>query len=96
MIRIVNKKNFNGKGIYIGRPSPLGNPFAIGKDGDRDEVIRKYRIYLKKAMETNNRIKEIIERIKELSKKEDVYLICWCFPKKCHGEVIKEIVENLS
>jgi hypothetical protein len=29
--------------VYIGRPSKWGNPFVIGKHGDRAAVIRKYR-----------------------------------------------------
>ena len=29
--------------IYVGRPSKWGNPFVIGRDGSRDEVIAKYR-----------------------------------------------------
>lgn len=28
--------------VYIGRGSPWGNPFVIGKDGDRKECIDKY------------------------------------------------------
>ena len=38
--------------IYIGRAngklkgSPLGNPFSIGVDGDRAEVIEKFRQWL--------------------------------------------------
>ena len=35
MITIENKKTYQGDGIYIGRPSLLGNPYAIGKDGTR-------------------------------------------------------------
>ncbi|PIW12451.1 MAG: hypothetical protein COW35_01440, partial [Candidatus Infernicultor aquiphilus] len=34
--------------VYIGRPSKWGNPFTIGKDGTRSEVIEKYRIWLMK------------------------------------------------
>jgi hypothetical protein len=29
--------------VYVGRPSKWGNPFVIGRDGSRDEVIAKYR-----------------------------------------------------
>ncbi len=25
--------------IYVGRPSPLGNPYVLGRDGNREEVI---------------------------------------------------------
>lgn len=32
--------------VYVGRPSKWGNPFAIGRDGTRQEVIDKYRAYL--------------------------------------------------
>ncbi|MDQ5843653.1 MAG: DUF4326 domain-containing protein [Thermoproteota archaeon] len=27
--------------VYIGRPSKWGNPFKIGKDGSREEVIQR-------------------------------------------------------
>jgi len=93
MIRIVNKRNYTGLGIYIGRPSPLGNPFVIGRDGDREEVIRKYRDFLEIAIHNDERIKAEFERLEELNKKGDVILICWCAPSKCHGDVIKEIIE---
>jgi hypothetical protein len=32
--------------IYIGRPSKWGNPFVIGRDGNRGQVIEKYRAYI--------------------------------------------------
>ena len=94
MIKIVNKRLFKGKGIYIGRPSVLGNPFIIGRDGDREEVIRKYREYLERAIESDYRVKAAFEMIRELNKKGAVVLICWCAPEKCHGDVIKEMIEN--
>jgi hypothetical protein len=31
---------------YVGRPSPLGNPFALGRDGSREQVIARYRRWL--------------------------------------------------
>lgn len=33
--------------IFIGRPSKWGNPYVIGQDGTRTEVIAKFREYLK-------------------------------------------------
>jgi len=70
--------------IYIGRGSKWGNPFLIGKDGTRKEVIFKYRNYI-----LNN--KELMTCIHEL---KDKTLGCWCSPKPCHGDVLKEIAEN--
>ena len=32
--------------VYVGRPSPLGNPYAIGRDGDRAAVVARYRRWL--------------------------------------------------
>jgi hypothetical protein len=32
--------------VYVGRPSKWGNPFAIGRDGTRDEVIAKCRAWI--------------------------------------------------
>ena len=40
--------------VYIGRanrsyslsPSPLANPYVLGRDGNRDEVVEKYRKWL--------------------------------------------------
>jgi hypothetical protein len=32
--------------VYIGRPGKWGNPFVIGKDGTRAEVIAKYEAWL--------------------------------------------------
>lgn len=33
--------------IYIGRPGKWGNPFTIGKDGTREEVIVKYEEWIR-------------------------------------------------
>ncbi len=30
--------------VYIGRPSKWGNPFQIGRDGTRAEVIARYEL----------------------------------------------------
>src|SRR5262249_30543458 len=46
MIRVENKRTYRGAGVYIGRPSLLGNPFEIGVHGEREDVIRFYRQWL--------------------------------------------------
>jgi hypothetical protein len=56
LTRVVNIDRKEPYDIYIGRGSAWGNPYAIGIDGDRDEVIRKYRYdfergYLKSSKE---------------------------------------------
>ena len=32
--------------VYCGRPSKWGNPFVIGRDGSRADVIAKYRRWI--------------------------------------------------
>lgn len=65
--------------VYIGRPSKWGNPFAIGKDGNRAEVIKKYREYLYSNPELLAAAKN------ELAGKD---LVCFCAPQACHGDVL--------
>ena len=64
--------------VYIGRPSKWGNPFKIGVDGTRDEVIRKYREYVLRTPQLNNALHELEGKI----------LGCWCAPKPCHGDIL--------
>ena len=70
--------------VYIGRPSKWGNPFIIGKDGTREEVISKYEMYI-----MNNP-----ELIQDLSELEGMTLGCWCKPNACHGDVLKRLVSD--
>ena len=71
--------------VYIGRPSKWGNPFKIGKDGSRDEVIFKYRQWL--LSQPN-----LVEQAKKELKGYD--LVCWCKPYPCHGDVLLEIANE--
>lgn len=71
--------------VYIGRPSKWGNPFSIGRDGTRDEVIAKYREWLKTQPDLMKQIK-IELRGKVLG--------CWCVPKPCHGDILIEIANS--
>ena len=70
--------------VYIGRPSIWGNPFEIGKDGTRQEVINKYEDYI-----LGN--PELLAKLPELKGKR---LGCWCAPQECHGDVLVDLVEN--
>lgn len=83
MKRVVHCKKENYD-IYIGRPSKWGNPFVVGKDGTRKEVIDKYRKYI-----LSN--KELLDSLDEL---EGKVLGCWCKPKSCHGDVLVELIEK--
>ena len=68
--------------VYIGRPGPWGNPFVIGEDGSRDEVIAKYRSHLWE------RVKASPEFVSKLASLHGKVLGCYCAPQPCHGDVL--------
>jgi len=90
-VDIKNKKTYSGPGVYVGRPSALSNPFKIGRDGTRDEVIAKYAVWLDERLREDCAAKTAFNDLLEtLRLFEEVTLICWCAPKRCHAEVIRD------
>lgn len=89
---IIVNKHHGKSGEYIGRGSPLGNPFIIGKDGSREQVIAKYRVWLNEQIMRKNPV--VLDELNRLGNKaideKGLALQCFCYPKPCHGEVIKE------
>ena len=81
--RVVNlrRERFD---VYIGRESKWGNKFVIGRDGDRAEVIRKYREWVL----GNDYLLSCLGELK------DKVLGCYCKPLPCHGDVLVELVEQ--
>ncbi len=83
-----------GEVVYIGRNMPRrrlagngwGNPFVIGEDGNREEVIEQFRTWLMVHP-------ELLARLPELSGKK---LGCWCWPKPCHGDVLAALAEGVQ
>jgi len=64
--------------VYIGRPSKWGNPFVVGKHGQRGECIALYEGWLRRNA-------ALIEALDEL---RGLVLGCWCAPRPCHGDVL--------
>ncbi|MDV3002444.1 MAG: hypothetical protein N5P05_004099 (plasmid) [Chroococcopsis gigantea SAG 12.99] len=105
MIKVVNgkKAGFVGKDkIYIGRSnsfynlkaSVLMNKFVIGKDGNREEVIEKYKKWLWMEFKKGGEVYEELVRIgKKVKEGESVELVCYCVPMGCHGNVVKRCIE---
>jgi len=72
--------------VYIGRPSKWGNPYVIGPDGTRDEVIQKYEQHIRTSP-------ILMRALPGLSGKT---LGCWCPPKPCHGDVLIKILNEMG
>lgn len=81
---VVNKHHKVPYDVYIGRGSIWGNPYVIGKDGDRDEVIDKYEAHLLGSP-------HLLDRLAELQGKR---LACFCAPKRCHGDVLARYADK--
>ncbi len=78
--------------IYIGREVPehgldaskWGNPFvlAVDTDAERDRVLTLYRAWIVDQP-------ELMQSLEELRGQR---LGCWCAPKRCHGDVLVELL----
>ncbi len=54
-VHVVNRKTYTGKDAhYVGRPSPLGNPFTVKQHG-HGVAIDLYKDWLNLQYSTNNR-----------------------------------------
>ena len=87
MPRVLNKNReaVPKDAIYVGRPSKWGNPFEIGADGTRWEVILQHRKWVLSQP-------ELIAAIQKELKGKD--LVCFCCPKPCHGNTLLEIANR--
>jgi hypothetical protein len=89
MPKVWNKRDPNcpKDAVYIGRPSLYGNPFVIGKHGDRDQVIWRYKKEVIGEMTPAQ-----LDLLKANLRGKD--LVCWCKPAACHGDVLLEIANE--
>jgi hypothetical protein len=94
----------NRNNYYIGRGSPLGNPFthngvrtSLAKLSfkTREEAIAAYEVWFDEQYGVNKELTEYFDEIYEKYKNgEDVYLGCYCRPLSCHGEIIEKSLQN--
>lgn len=85
MTKVVNKYR-EAYDTYIGRGSKWGNPFVIGTDGNREQVIAKYKQWI-----TEGNGKHLLSDLHELQGKT---LGCFCKPQACHGDVLVDLTRR--
>lgn len=68
--------------VYIGRGSSWGNPWIIGVDGDRDEVCDLFE----RATLPHLDLTPLIGKD----------LVCFCAPKRCHGDALLRAAAELE
>lgn len=74
---VINKRdNWSCRSfVWVDRQGPWGNPFKIGRDGERHDVLLEHE----KAARENPAF------VMELWRLKDKTLACWCEPLPCHG-----------
>ena len=90
--RVINIRSGEPYDVYIGRAnrryglpqSPWANPYKIGRDGSREEVIARYEDYIRGRPDLLARLPELRGRV----------LACWCAPEPCHGDVLARLADE--
>jgi len=70
----VKDKDIPADAVYIGRGTPYGNPFVIGRHGDRNEVCDRFE-------------KEVLPYL-DVEPLRGKPIVCHCRPLRCHGQAI--------
>lgn len=109
MINVIHIKDIDkvqGKLVYIGRDrlnrpnvyNPhLGNPFKLKPNEPRNTTLAKYKEWLYNEYQTNPDYKRRIDILVEAEKQGFHYnLICYCKPNPCHGDILKEFIQQLA
>ncbi len=68
--------------VLIDRRSKYGNPFIMGRDGDRDTVCEKHKTWLWGEIRAGR------VTLQELAALKGKRLGCHCAPKRCHGDTL--------
>ena len=69
--------------VFVGRPSQWANPYHIGVDGNREQVVFKYREWV-------IRQPRLLRDIRSLRGKT---LGCSCAPLPCHGDALAALAD---
>ena len=97
---VVFVKNGDNKERYPKKDSILCNPFKIDTKNNRQDVINKFREYMKEKIKNKDE-----KFLNELDKCKNKNLGCWCVEEKqcnielnnkmiCHGEVIMKYLKT--
>jgi hypothetical protein len=84
----IQNDEINKKERFPKEQSMFANPFKIGKDGTREEVIQKYKIYMSNKIESEYVLRQ------HLLELEGKNFGCWCHPEPCHGDVLLELIQK--
>ena len=82
--------------VRVDRKTIFGNPYMIGRNGTRDEVVEKYRRYMHSKYAEGGEYQRKMNSLAVLVARRTVHLACWCVPENCHGREILRFVLELN
>lgn len=94
-ITVVSKYKRVPNAIYCGRGSALGNPFKMNGEAQRDLVCDQYHEYFYKQVQLKS--EPFITQLRSIWRqwmKCDIYLECYCAPKRCHCDTIAQFLKD--
>lgn len=80
----VREAQERGTFVRIDRRTKWGNPFRIGRDGDRAQVIADHAAWIRTQP-------QLLASLHELRGKT---LACWCHPLPCHGHTLAQLADE--
>lgn len=75
-------KNIPEDSVRIDRGTPWGNPFVLHSEKERDIVCDRFE-------------QEILPTL-DLTPLIGKALVCWCYPKRCHGMSILRRLRDIE
>lgn len=108
-VQIINLRTQQYYDFRCDRKSPVGNPYFMRTESEREEVCERYKRLFDRIMtdstlndnravgmtSTVKEFRDYIHRIeKHYATHGTVTLACWCSPKRCHCETIREWLIN--
>ena len=93
--------SYNVWDVRVDRHSLLGNPYSMKDESDRDRVCDQYQEYFDNKVARANDNPGFMNELRML---EDIFLqngrldlFCWCAPKRCHAETIRDyLIKSLG
>ena len=74
----------------------LGNKFIMHNEFERDKVCDEYEAWFNEQIDKQNElVLNELRRLYNIYKKYGkLNLFCWCAPKRCHAETIKNFLNK--
>ena len=76
--------------VFIGRPGPWGNPYVIGRHGDRDRCIDAFELEFRQRLAQSGDLRMALLAL------DGKRLGCYCAPRRCHGDVLIKLIGEIK